>query len=344
MKSLKEYSLNLTEEAYHALPAWSYSLIARYAREGFSAISTLHEPVKPNDAMRFGTLFDAVLTHGGNAITEFEVMNVSVPEAEKKVLDTLATITTESYELVSDEDFQKAISTTAYQPRWKFETQLSHLAPYADYYNKLKSGKPIVSEQEWSDAVEMYWAVKNHPFLKDHFKANDENGIEYIYQPQFKATFNTGLESVELKCMFDMLEVNHNDKTIRPWDVKTSGMPGFEFADHFVKMRYDIQSQIYVDVLQAVINDIPEYSDYTILPYYFMDISRTDKEPVTLEYNPRSESQQNGLSFESNGRTVKFKHYRQLLAEILSYEASNAKLPSYINANGPTDLLKLLNK
>ena len=345
MKSLKDYSLNLTEKEYHAYPAWSYSLIARYAREGFSAIKTLHEPIKPNDAMRFGSLFDAILTHEGNASNEYAVMSMSVPDAERKVLDVLATISSESFECVSDTDFQAAISATAYQPRWKYDTQLSHLQPYAEYYNLLKSGKEIVSQDEWNDAMEMFRAVKENEYLKEHFKNGTVDGVEFIYQAQFKVKYKPGNHPmIELKIMPDLLEVNHNEKTIRPWDVKSSGMEGFDFAEHWVKMRYDIQGELYTDVLQALIMKIPEYADYRILPYLFMDISRKDKVPVTFEYDPRDEAQTNGLCYQIGEKTYQYKGYRQLLDEILDYEASAAVVPSYIKLDSPNDLLKLLNK
>lgn len=345
MKSLKDYSLNLSEAEYHALPAWSFSVIAKYARDGFSAINTLHEPVKQNDAMRFGSLFDAILTHEGKAEDEFLIMDFSVPEAERKVLDVLATISTDSFEFVQDKDFQAAITATSYQPRWKFETQVAHLQPFADYYNGLKSGKEIVSREDWNDAMDMYQAVQNNEYLKEHFKNGIEDGVEYIYQAQFKVKYKPGNhDMIELKIMPDMLEVDHNKKTIRPWDVKTSGMEGFDFAQHWVKMRYDIQAQLYTDVLQALIMKTPEYKDYFILPYLFMDISRVDKVPVTFEYDPRSFSQINGLSYEIDGKTYTYKNYRAILDEILDYEEQQAKVPSYISLNKPNDLISLLSK
>ena len=56
--------MNLSEQAYHDYPAWSYSLIAKYARNGFSAIATLHDKMKPTPEMEFGSLFDSILTKG----------------------------------------------------------------------------------------------------------------------------------------------------------------------------------------------------------------------------------------------------------------------------------------
>lgn len=344
MKSLKDYSLNLSEKDYHAYPAWSYSMIARYAREGFGAIANLHQPVEQNDAMRFGSLFDCMLTKGQQVYNEY-VVGKKVPAAEKAVLDALVQFSiAKHYMEVTEDELKKAIAATGYQSRWRFETQKEHIDAFADYYDVCKSGKTIVGEEEWSDAIEMLKIVKHDPYLSEHFKRGASDDKEYIYQAQFKIDYVAGsFGTVELKIMPDMLEVDHKNKTIQPWDVKTSGMPGYDFFEHFVKMRYDIQASLYTDVLWNVIQEIPEYNDYKILPYLFMDISRTDKVPVTYEYEPYSESQRDGLSFQSNGRELRYKNYRTLLNEILEYESTMTKVPKFITTAGPNDLVELLN-
>ena len=347
MKSLKEYSLNLSEKDYHAYPAWSYSMIARYAREGFSSIATLHQPVEQNDAMRFGSLFDCMLTRPDSVKDEFAI-GLKVPPAEKAVLDALIGVSpAKNYLEVTDNDLEFAINMTSYQPRWKFDTQKAHIDPFAAYYNEAKSGKTLVSEDEWADAAEMVRIVKSDEYLSQHFKNGVDGNKEYIYQAQFKAeyfVFGGNGTTIELKIMPDLLEVDHAEKTIQPWDIKTSGMQGYEWYKHFAKMRYDIQASLYTDVLQSVIDKIPEYQNYEILPYLFMDISRTDKVPVTYMYPPRDESQQDGLSINIDGKDIHYTGYRQLLDEILDYESTMTSVPKYITTTGPNDLLSLLNR
>jgi len=345
MKSLKDYSLNLPEKDYHAYPAWSYSMIARYAKEGFGAVAKLHESTEQNDAMRFGSLFDCMLTRPNDVTKEFEI-GIKIPPAEKAVFDYLAqNCSAACYLEITDNELERAIAATNYQPRWKFQTQRDHLDEYAAYYNTCKSGKTIVTEDDWRDSVDMLNAVKNHEYLSKHFCRKSTDDVEYVYQAQFKVDYLTGNYGlIELKIMPDMLEVNHADKTIIPWDVKTSGAPGYDWwEENFVKMRYDIQAALYTDVLYYTIKKIPEYKDYKILPFIFMDISRTDKYPVAYEYDPCSDSQCDGLCFESNGRQVKLKNYRVLLDEILEYESTMTKVPSYITTVGPNDLIALLN-
>lgn len=346
MKSLKDYSLNLSEQDYHNLPAWSYSIIAKYAREGFSALSTLHQKTEPTSAMKFGSLLDRILTGEGAANDEYAVCNILVPDSERKMLDCLADITNNKpYNIISDTDLKSAQEISGYQSRWGLKAVKEHLDPYIVYYDLKASGKEIVSSIDWCDAIEMANAIHNNEFLKDIFVENNSEDIEYIYQAQFIKNIciddDTDLHA-DIKIMPDLLVVNHQKKTILPVDLKTSSMPAYQFADHFVKMRYDIQASEYSDVLQEVINSISEYQNYTILPYLFADISRTDKVPVTFEYDPRSESQINGLTLGVE-KTYTYKNWKQLLSEIISYESTSAVVPSYITTTAPNNLLDLLN-
>lgn len=82
-----------------------------------------------------------------------------------------------------------------------------------------------------------------------------------------------------------------------------------------------------------------EYKEYTILPYLFTDISRVDKVPVTYEYNPS-----NGFSFTKGEKVYQYKGWKDLLAEILVYEANESRVPDYITTTGPNDLIEILGR
>lgn len=340
MISLKDYSLNLPEEEYHKYPAWSYSLIARYAKDGFSAIATLHEPVTPTPSMEFGSLFDSFITKGKATLKEYAVSTVSVPDAEKKALDYLSTLTDERFENLDPGWIYDRTQECGYQTRLKMDTKYNKLKEYAEYFNLKKSGKKIVSQQDWQDAVDMYNIFRTSENTKELFGTQDTEDIEYIYQAQFKVPYRTDSgKDIEIKVMPDLMVVNHKDKTIQLVDLKTSSVPGWSFAENFIKFRYDIQAQLYSDVVSIIISHNSDYVDYTILPYIFADISRSDKIPVTYVYNQYDDSQSEGLSFKG----YQYKNYRQLLEEILDYEEKQAKVPNYIKLDEPNDLISILN-
>lgn len=341
MKSLKDYSLNLPEQAYHDLPIWSYSTISKYAKEGFSAISTLHDPIKPTPSMEFGSLFDSILTRGKDTLNYYTVSDTCPPPGEKGVLDYLLTITDAPFYDVTSMDIQQAVQSCNYQPRWSYESQYKHLEAYKDYYEARRGNKKVVSTKDWEDAMEMARVFRSNPYLSQLFGTKSNKDIEYIYQSQFTAHMDIDeFRNVEVKIMPDLVVVNHVDKTIQPVDLKTSSVPAYDFAENFIKYRYDIQASLYTDVLEKVVSGDTVLSEYKILPYLFTDISRTDKQPVTYEYDPRSESQINGLSFGN----YNYKNWKTLLGEIIDYEETNAVVPSYIKTEEPNDLLSILNK
>lgn len=333
--------MNLPEQEYHDYPAWSYSAISKYARNGFSAIATIHDRTKPTPEMEFGSLFDSFITKGRKTLDDYAVADFSVPPAEKGVLDILAsTSTSNHFEEITMDDVILAAESVRYQPNYKPQTRYDKIAKYSDYYDTLKSGKKLVSRADWDDAMEMYKVFREDPYLKTIFGTKSTKDVEYIYQAQFVVDYETESHgTVKVKCMFDLLIVDHKDKTIQPVDLKTSSMPAYDFPEHFVKMRYDIQGDEYTDILRLVIDKIPDYQDYTILPFLFTDVSRTDMVPVTFSYDPSI-----GLSFTKGEKTYTYKRWDELLDEIIEYEDSRAVAPNYISVQGPNNLIEILER
>ena len=290
--------------------------------------------------MEFGSLFDSFITKGKQTLNDYAVADFSVPPAEKGVLDILASTCTcpEFYDISMDEVILAAESVR-YQPNYKPQTRYDKIAKYSDYYDTLKSGKKLVSKADWDDAMEMYKVFREDPYLKTIFCTKSTNDIEYIYQAQFKTTFNTGFEAIDVKIMPDLMVVNHKEKTIRLVDLKTSSMPAYDFPEHFVKMRYDIQGELYTDVMKRIIADDEDYCSYTILPYLFVDISRADMVPVTYEIDLSD-----GFSFTKGDKVYQYKGWKQLLVEILAYEANDAKVPEYITTASSNDLVEILGR
>jgi len=339
MKSLKDYSLNISEDQYHAHPAWSYSLIAKYAKEGFSAIPTLHTPMAPTPAMEFGSLFDCLITDADHVNDRYAVSDMVPTPKEKEVLDCLLTKTDKKFDLIPDAIVQAAIEECSYYPKWKYEVQLTHLAEYKEYYDVRKSGKKVVSPSDMADARAMADAFLANPYIQSLFGAKSHS-IEHLYQLQLIAKLKTSDGNlVPVKCMLDHVVVDHAAKTIQPVDVKTISQPAYDWAENFIRFRYDIQASVYTSVLKAVLNAHEEYKDYTVLPFVFCAISRIDMQPVSYVYDPCAEDQIDGLSF----KEYKYKTWRELLTEIISYEESQAVVPVGISIDDANDIISILN-
>ena len=337
MKSLKEYAMNVSEQEYHNYPAWSYSKIARYARGGFQALSTLDEPVDVTPEMRFGSLFDTMMTRGkAETLKRYVISDTPVPTpAKKAVIDCILNKTDAPFPEIQDDVYSAAFEECAYQGKWSLEAKIKSLQDCAEYYTNRQSGKEVVSTAEFNEAKEMMDKIHNDPYLSEIFSIKNRQGKEYLYQLQLLADIDIDGQVCPVKCMFDLLVVDHTNKTLQPVDLKTSYMPGYDFADHFVKMRYDLEAQVYVSVLQEVVKGT-EYEEYTILPYLFTDISKTDKVPVTWSYDVTAYP-------EFKFKDYTYKNWKVLLAEINEYQRTQATVPSYIKTDGPNDILSILN-
>lgn len=337
--------MNISEDAYHEYPAWSHSLIARYAREGFGCIATLHDKFVPNAAMEFGSLFDSIITRGRQTLDDYAVMDISVPNAERQALDYLSTCTDKRFEDLDPQYIYDKCTECGYQKNWGAKAKYDHLSPYAEYYNTKLSGKKIVSREDWNDAMEMARVFRNDDYLKTIFGTKSTEDIEYLYQLQFcEDVLLPSGKQVSVKIMPDLLVIDHKNKTIQPVDLKTSTNPGWSFDENFIRMRYDLEASVYSDIIALVIDKIPGYQDYTILPYLFTDISRTDKIPVTMLYPQNDESQQDGFCFTKDGKQYKYKSWMRLLDEIIAYEETQAKVPEHIKLGEPNNILDLLNR
>ena len=342
MKSLKEYSLNLSEEDYHNYPAWSYSMIAKYAKDGFSAISTLHERTAPTPSMEFGSLFDSIITKGKKTLDTYVIDNTACPPAEKEVFDRLlATGHTEAYIDIQPSDLTSVMeSCESFCSKYKkYDTRIAKLDAASGYYDARRTGKKVVSSQDWEDAMEMARPFRTDEYLKSIFGTKNTQDIEYIYQAQFKTTWVIEGEEVDVKIMPDLLIVNHKDRTIQPVDLKTSSVQAYNFVENFLNFKYYLQAECYTDILRKICEEDEDYRYYTILPFLFTDISRTDKIPVTYEYDPST-----SFSYTKGDRTYSYKGWQELLAEILVYEAEQAKVPSYITLAGPNNIIDILSR
>lgn len=341
--------MNLPEKEYHSYPAWSYSMIAKYAKKGFSAIENIHEATEPTPSMRFGSLFDSMLTRGKQTLDDYKVVDEIPSGQEKTVWDYIRT----KYGLPFDElqkmHYEDAIKATNYHQsgssKWGYDACMRHLSVYGEYYEAGVEGKEIVTSEEWKDALEMVSIMRTHPLTKKIFGTKNGNGVEFIYQSQFlrEMELEDG-RKVLIKIMPDLIVVNHNKKRISPVDLKTSSVPGYDFWSNFIDFRYDIQASLYTDVLQKVKDEDDDYKDYEILPYIFCDISRSDKYPISYVYDPRDISQINGLSYSVGDKLYTYKNWRRLLSEILDYEERNAKVPNYIDPEGLNDLIEVIGR
>ena len=112
--------------------------------------------------------------------------------------------------------------------------------------------------------------LKTNTFTKMYFNADIATlrGFEYLYQHGFNFEYivpNAG--SITTKVLLDIIEIDHNKKTIRGCDVKTRDGSAYDFRFDFYKWKYYLQASLYTKALEEWLkakNEKGEYLGYTV--------------------------------------------------------------------------------
>lgn len=322
MKSIKEIAWDVTEPEYKKDPAASYSTLARFEREGWRNLSHLNDRVE-TPSLLFGSVVDCILTEGEEAFKD-RFMVCSFPA----ISETLAGIARSLYSLygethkrlatISDEDISEVAVSHGYYAGASYKaTRIKKVREScSEYYSLLVLGgdKTVLSQDDYDDAVACVHELRENPGTHPFFNVNPwEKEIEKVFQLKFKATWN----GIPVRCMMDLLIVDHANKVLQPVDLKTTGHPEEEFENSFSQWRYDIQGKLYSYILQENIQNDPYFKDFRIDPYLFIVINRRTVAPVVWRFDKNFSSKD---LVDSEGKV--HRDWRKILSD-LDYYRSN---------------------
>jgi len=143
------------------------------------------------------------------------------------------------------------------------------------YYRALKEEKEIISQSTYDEVM---------------------NAANKIDKSPWKYLFVSGLRQLNIvfpilgiTCSgtLDVLDINHKDKTIRGWDLKTSAdISTFEHS--YYKFEYFLQATWYNLAIRDYMKcQHPELKDYKLLPFRFLVVDRFHSYPLVYEASDR---------------------------------------------------------
>ena len=202
-----------------------------------------------------------------------------------------------------------------------------------NYFNCVKKaeGKHIMSLEEKNTIDLVCESLLTSDYTKDYFQIPNGN-IEIYKQYPIYWEYN----DVKCKSLLDFIEINHDDKTIQPLDLKTTGDSVSYFPNSVFKYRYDIQAAFYTYAVGYSFANTYLNEKYTILPFKF--IVESTKYPGTPEMFKCSDEL---LAMGINGRIRNgnfYKGFDQLITEYkwhLKNDKWDYKMDTYLN-NGET--------
>jgi hypothetical protein len=270
--NFKEKLENITEHEYRELDFASYSLLKAIETEGPLA---LKDPTfKTGAALDFGQLVDTLITRPESLHEVFHTKAIEKPTASLLALGDSIILDA----IVNDDPYEEAVKEKNIELRiaelglWsnivdpekrraKYDSEL--------FYTYIKEsldarGKIIVSQDVLDAANHCADVLLHHEFTRDLFQ--EREGVEVLKQAKIVFKFH----GTTLKAMLDLLIVDHNNKTISPFDIKTGVELPTEFDIAYHKYRYYLQATLYLLAVQSL--NLEE--NYTILPFKFIYISK----------------------------------------------------------------------
>jgi hypothetical protein len=292
-------------------------------------------------------MVDTIITEGMEKFQEkFAVADFKIPtDSIKGVIDWLLEYRTEEYfEDIPDDVILATCDLAEYQMRYKAETRLSKVKLEGeDYYNTVRQigNRKVVSDEVYQEVLAVVGALKGQTHTSKYLQQTEEgSNVEFLYQQKF----STNLDGLDVRCMFDLIIVNHDRKIIIPIDLKTSSMLEYDFPKKYLENRYDLQSRLYCRILKNIIKGDEYFKDFKIGDFRFMVINKNNRLPLLFidEYS----FVEGNIEMKFKSGSIKILRDPVTIGKELQHYLSNESIvPDGIDIHGLTSIqerLKLL--
>jgi hypothetical protein len=281
MEEVKSKFLNIEEAEYRDLDYCSYSLLSKLDKHD-NRVSL--EIKKETPALMFGSLVDCLVLTEEDFTERFDFV-IETPTASAKVLaDYLIGI---EYSITNVEKQKSRLLEilnelslwTSLKENNRIAKLDKNLIEYINHYIKAKSKTPITQE-DYERANQIKIVLESHPltsklFTHEH-KLTQVNGMSVM-------------DGVTYKFMCDLIIIDHEQKKIHVYDLKTGSAPISRFESNFLEYRYDIQYYLYTKGIEDIKAELVSGGeDYTVEPLQFIYIDKGSPEIPTIYKVPEN--------------------------------------------------------
>lgn len=342
-KTLYDISWQVTEEEYRADPAYSYSTIAKFTREGFSKLNKLFDKVE-SSSLTFGSMVDTLLTDGQEAfdnlflVATFPNISDNLINIAKYLYTNYGT-TYRTIDSIPDNILKRVGKEYDYYANDKYASyRVKKIKEECtEYYNLLflAEGKTVVSSEEYQNTLESIEALKTDPYTKWYFETdNPFDGIKRYYQLKFKGEY----EGIPLRIMADLVVVDTENKIIYPCDLKTSSKDEYNFHHSFIDWSYFMQAQLYWEIIRQNLDKDEYFKDFKLADYRFIVVNKRNKTPLVWEFTDTK-----CIQDKEYGKNKQFKcpNWRNKVKELHYYLTEKPKYP--IGIKNVNNIIEWLN-
>lgn len=214
------------------------------------------------DSLRLGSLVDDMICDAEIVAEKYATCTIKLPSDTIVNIIDMILLSSDSEDLDQlDDQILEACNYYQYQPRYKPETKLAKVKEEGtEYFNfrKTTGNKVVVGPDMWLLAEEMKEALLNDRYTKYIFEEDPKLEAHY----QFVATGE--IEGELCKGKLDRIVINHEEKIIDIYDIKTTSDSINAFKTSYLKYRYDIQGEFYKKLVEQM------YPGYTVCNMIFV--------------------------------------------------------------------------
>lgn len=256
--------------SYYKEPRVSNSMLNAISNPKLFREMQLHpEKFEDNDDkpyFRIGSAVDCLLTDAERFDKDFEVVDiVRPPEAMVKFIHNLPKGLSQ---LSSPEDYKAAYEASGYKISLDKIIEKLWMVPQNKlYYEYLSRDREIITRDEYDKIITIRNTVLNNETTRGYFIPQSLT-IELLHQVPIYFTY----KSVECKSLLDGIKIDHEHRTIEPFDLKTTSRSVYEFQGSFVTYNYYRQSAFYDLAVRSESSPVKIYLDegYQLLDFVFI--------------------------------------------------------------------------
>lgn len=338
-KSLKDISWQVTEKEYRQDSALSYSILAKYEREGFNNLDKLFDKVE-SPSLTFGSCVDTLITGSEEEFNElFMVAQLDTPPSDTLIVITNKLFDTwkDTYTSISDipdNILLNTISDISWNNHWLPKTRAKKIKEDCAAYYKLlylAGNRTIISSYTYNDVLNTVDKLKSANSTRFYFEADSpfDDNIERLYQLKFKSTFN----DINYRCMADLLITIHDKKLVVPIDLKTSSKPEWDFHKSFIEWMYSIQARLYWRIIRDNMDRDPYFKDFKLADYRFIVANKRTLTPLVWLFE---NTQKTGDIVTKNNTIIRDPFV--IGEELNNYLVNKPTVPNGIDLNKPNRL------
>lgn len=328
-KTLYDISWQVEEPEYRKDPAYSYSTIAKFTREGFGKLDKLFDR-QESASLTFGSMVDTLLTDGQEAfdnlflVAEFPNISDNLVAIAKYLYANYGK-TYRNLKDIPSNILKKVGKDCDYYANDRYEDyRVKKIREECqEYYNLLflAEGKTVVSCEEYQNTLDSIEALKTDPYTKWYFETdNPFDEIERHYQLKFKGEY----EGIPLRIMADLIIIDHKNKIIIPCDLKTSSKDEYNFHHSFIDWSYFEQAQLYWYIIRQNLDKDEYFKDFRLADYRFIVVNKKRKTPLVWEFTDTQ-----CIQDKEYGKKGQFKcpNWRNKVKELHYYLTEKPKYP-----------------